>query len=743
MLSLAVEVNGGQAGALLRPVDAGHSLRIPKGREEGSGSWTYPARFAPGHAPRPAGEENSMKRLLCGASWVTVLLAAVSAFAAPPTLTADELAKAPADAKRYTLLSKAGRHGHAEIWLLPDGTVMERDSMLLRGRSTEIEAATRLGADGMVKALDVRGFTVGGDAAETFRIEGRTATWKSQVDAGSAPYASPAFYAAEGGPFSSSVLVEALLAAPGHSVALLPGGRATMARLGEATVGEGERRLHLVCWGIAGLGLSPAPVWTTEDQHYWGEVSGISLLPAGYEDALDALAQAQDDALAASSRATAHALSKTPTAPIAFTHVRAFVGGVHFSDDQTIVVDHGTITAVGPSLATSVPAHAQVIDGQGRTLVPGLWDSHMHVAGDASGPLLLALGITSARDPGNDDELTLARARRRAAGDLLMPRVYPSSMIDGRAPETAQVANVAASLDEALAYVRRAKDNGFTGIKIYGSFAPAWVAPTAAEAHRLNLHVHGHVPAGMRPSEAIEAGYDEITHINFVMMEAMPDDVVAKSNGMARFTGTGRHARAVDLEADPIRSLIALMRSRHVSTDPTLAIFEGSFVPENGDLSPAYAPFTGTLPPATERGFREGGLAVPADLTRADFRASFAKLLALTGALHRAGVRVVAGTDGSGLELVRELELYVQAGFTNEEALAAATLEAARNVGVAERSGSIGVGKAADLVLVEGDPSHDIGALRNTRLVMMDGRLMDADALRAAAGISGRPHPVH
>jgi imidazolonepropionase-like amidohydrolase len=683
-----------------------------------------------------------MRLLPCGASFATALLAA-STFAAAPTVTVDQLAKAPADAQAYTLLSKAGRHGHTEIWALPDGTVMERDSMLLRGKSTEIEAGTRLGPDGMVAALDVRGFTVSGDAAESFRVADRTATWKSQVDAGSAPYASPAFYVPEGGPFSSSVLAGALLAAPGHSLPLLPGGRATIERLGDAVVGTGEHRVRLVCWGITGLGLSPAPVWTTEAGRYWGEVSAISLLPAGYEDALDALTRAQDDALAARSPAIAHALSKAPTTPVAFTHVRAFVGGMHFSDDQTIVVDRGTITAVGPSLTTSVPAHAQIVDGRGRTLVPGLWDSHMHVGDDASGPLLLALGITSARDPGNDDELTLARARRRAAGDLLMPRVYPSSLIDGKAPETAQVANVATTLDEALALVRRARDNGFTAIKIYGSFPAAWVAPTAAEAHRLGLHVHGHVPAGMRPGAAIEAGYDEITHINFVMMEAMPDDVVNTSNGMNRFVGTGRHARMVDLEADPIRSLIALMRARHVAADPTLVVFESILVPENGDLSPAYAPFTGTLPPATERGFREGGFAVPEDLSRADFRASFAKLQALTAALHRAGVRVVAGTDGSGLELVRELELYVQAGFTNEEALAAATIEAARNVGVAERTGSIGVGKAADLVLVEGDPSQDIGALRNTRLVMMDGRLMDADALRKAAGISGRPHPAH
>jgi imidazolonepropionase-like amidohydrolase len=671
-----------------------------------------------------------------------IALVAASAFAGPPTVSVDQLAKPPADAQRYTILSKAGRHGHAEAWTLPDGTQMIRDSLVLRGQVFEYESATRLGADGMESSVRIRGFDPSGDASETFEVAKGAATWKSQVDAGSAPYASPAFYVPATNGLEMPQLVRALLAAPDHSLPLLPGGRAKIERIAEVALGEGDRKIQVVCWAITGLGTAPVPVWTTEDGRFWGSISGLSVLPAGHEDALETLNRAQDDALAARSPAIAHALPKTPPGPVAFTHVRAFVDGTRFADDQTVVVDKGAIVAVGPAASTRVPAGAQAIDGAGRTLVPGLWDSHMHVANDSSGPLLLSLGITSARDPGNDDELTLARAKRRAAGDLLMPRVYPSSLIDGKGPNTAQVANVATSLDETLALVRRAKANGFTGVKFYGSLDPAWIAPAAAEAHRLGLHVHGHLPAGMRTSDAIKAGYDEVTHIYFIMMEAMPDDVVKNSNGMGRFEGTGRYARKVDLDADPIKSLIALMRERHVSADPTLVVAEGIFVPENGDLSPAYAPFAGTLPPVTERGFRDGGFNVPADLTRADFRASFTKLVALVGAMHRAGIRVVAGTDDTGMELVRELELYVQAGFTNAEALAAATIEPARNVGRDGATGSIAVGKAADLVLVEGDPSRRIGDLRNTRVVMMDGKLMDADALRSAAGISGRPHPA-
>jgi imidazolonepropionase-like amidohydrolase len=127
-------------------------------------------------------------------------------------------------------------------------------------------------------------------------------------------------------------------------------------------------------------------------------------------------------------------------------------------------------------------------------------------------------------------------------------------------------------------------------------------------------------------------------------------------------------------------------------------------------------------------------------LTRADYRASYAKMCELAAALHKAGVPIVAGTDGSGLELVRELELYTQVGFTAAEALASATIAPAHLVGADDHTGSIAIGKSADLLLVEGDPSKNIGDLRQTRLVMMDGGIMDADALRAASGFAGRPH---
>ena len=111
----------------------------------------------------------------------------------------------------------------------------------------------------------------------------------------------------------------------------------------------------------------------------------------------------------------------------------------------------------------------------------------------------------------------------------------------------------------------------------------------------------------------------------------------------------------------------------------------------------------------------------------------------MTGALHKAGVTIVAGTDGQGIEIIREIELYKQAGFTQAEALQSATIVPARMVGADKRTGSIAVGKEADMVLVDGDISKDIGALRRVVTVVSDGYVMDGDALRKDAGFTGRP----
>lgn len=364
------------------------------------------------------------------ASFAMALAAAASA-----QVPAAELARPPADAKHFTIMSTAGRHGDIAAWTAPDGTLMARMSLLLRGQSWEEDEAVKLGADGAIAEYRLRGTSPNGDVGETFAVADGTATWKSPFDGGTAPYKGPAYYLPAG--FSirgGDVLNERAVAAGGADVALLPGGRARAEKLvtmsvGGGSAGGGSPAMPVTAWAITGVSGTPYAVWTDAKGRMFASIGGLSVIRAGYESAQPALQAAQDQALGKRSPVLARTLAAVPAGAVAFTDVRAFVDGDHFADHRTVVVDKGRIVAVGAAGQVAVPSGAKVFAGAGKTLVPGLWDSHMHVGDDYTGPTLLSLGVTSVRDPGNDVSLTKARAQRRAAGDLLSPHVDRKSVV--------------------------------------------------------------------------------------------------------------------------------------------------------------------------------------------------------------------------------------------------------------------------------------------------------------------------
>jgi imidazolonepropionase-like amidohydrolase len=181
------------------------------------------------------------------------------------------------------------------------------------------------------------------------------------------------------------------------------------------------------------------------------------------------------------------------------------------------------------------------------------------------------------------------------------------------------------------------------------------------------------------------------------------------------------------------------MAKKHITLDPTLVVVEGVLLADAGTPSPAYAPYVGTVPATVERGFKSGHIPYLPGMTRADAQASVDHMGEYVAKLYHAGVPIVAGTDGYGMEIVRELELYVKGGLTPAEALSTATIIPARNVKADNRTGSIVAGKEADLLLVDGDPQKNIGDLRHVDQVMSDGYLMDGNALRAEAGYTAMP----
>jgi imidazolonepropionase-like amidohydrolase len=363
----------------------------------------------------------------------------------------------------------------------------------------------------------------------------------------------------------------------------------------------------------------------------------------------------------------------------------------------------------------------------------------MHVGDDFQTVSELAIGVTSCRNPGGPIELEVSQRERRQAGTLLAPECWDSVIVDQKGPLVAQGSLSVSSLDDTLAAVRKIADNHLTAVKFYTSMKPEWIAPGAKLAHELGLHVHGHIPAGMRTLDAINAGYDEITHIYFATMQAMPQEVVDKANTTIRLIGPGKYFKDVDLDAEPMKTVIETMAKKQITLDPTLVVVENVLLVNAGTPAPAYAPYVGTVPPAVERGFKAGPIPYLPGMTRADAQASVDHMGEYVAKLYHAGVPIVAGTDGYGEEIFRELELYVKGGLTPAEALATATIIPARNVKADKRTGSIEPGKEADLVLVVGDPEKNIGDLRHVDQVMSDGYLMDGDALRAEAGYTAMP----
>ena len=296
------------------------------------------------------------------------MLIALSSISFAQTPTAD-LAKPPADARHYLIQSTAGKHGDSWTWVTADGTRMGRESLNLRGQVFELDSSGKPGKDGMVERLEIRGVTPQGDAAETFTLTGGKASWKSIVDAGTTAYGAPAFYSSFGGPIDTTAwLLEALLARPDKTLTLLPGGKASAEKLTTISVGEGARKKEITAWAITGVSNSPIPVWADANNKFFGFNFFLRWLPEEYGGEHQRLADAQTAALSARAPALRKSLLKTPAGAVVFKDVQVFdADAKQFLASQTVVVDQGRITAVGPSKSVKVPSGAQVIDGRGKT----------------------------------------------------------------------------------------------------------------------------------------------------------------------------------------------------------------------------------------------------------------------------------------------------------------------------------------------------------------------------------------
>jgi imidazolonepropionase-like amidohydrolase len=608
-----------------------------------------------------------------------------------------------------------------------------------RGRGDHIIAIWRLDAAGVPVDYHCSGNDyMKAAVTESFRLADGKASWRSRAEQGEKAVSGEAFYVPVNAPPEMlGVLARALLKAPGHHLALLPAGEATIEAVGPLP-GNASGTRALTQYQISGLDFSPTRIWLDGEGATAAIPSGwFSVLSGSARELLPQLLAAQDQT---NDTWSAHLASAQTVVPAGDVLIR----GARLFDPRDLTVTAGTsvlirgarIVQVSPDAELTAPAGAQVIEAHGRFLMPGLWDNHQHF-GDNVGVLDVANGVTSARDMANDTDAFLKRVARFDAGTELGPRVWKSGIIDGTGPFAGPTKMRIGSAAEAIQDVDWYADHGYGQIKIYSSVPPPIVPVIAAEAHARGLRVSGHVPAFMSAQQFVADGADEIQHLNFIVLDFLFDQVKETRN-MNRFTAVAAHAREFTPEKPQVREFIAYLARHHTVLDPTMNVFEALFCGDSAAVTPGLEQIAPRMPAQVRRTLLSGALPVPKGEEEA-YREALPAMLRLLKALYDSGVTVIPGTDSlAGYSLHHELELYARAGIPPAEVLRLATLTSAQVIGADGERGVIAAGKLADLILVEGDPSAQIADINKVALVMKGGRIYDPARIEQALGIAPR-----
>ena len=632
---------------------------------------------------------------------------------------------APRDTtRRYTVMMTTNTAGTQVVTTRGDETTIDFEYND-RGRGPKTHTVLRVDERGVPVSL----VTTGNDYYKTpieerLDVTASRVAWKNSAEAGEgAP--GPFYSSMYGPPEEWAVLARALLKAGGR-MKLHPGGEASIRKVGE----ENLRGTRVTAYEIAGLDFQPFEVWLDDDLNLFASVSAwFTTIREGYEGDVKQLLDSKD----ARSRSRGAELAKKLT----IDPVRVIVVNARVFDPRTLTLSAPTtVVTQGNRIATvgqdSPYSAAEFIDAKGGVLLPGLWDMHGHL-GDPDALLNIAAGVTSARDLGNNVDAILALKQKIDSGEAIGPRLVLAGLVDGTGPFQAPTNMFADNEEQAKKAIDFFVEKKFEGLKLYSSIKPELVPYLTSYAHQRGLRVSGHIPAGMRAENAVDAGYDEIQHVNMLMLNFMPD--VTDTRTPARFTEPAKRGADLDLHSAEVRAFFEKLREKKIVVDPTVTTFEAIFVARAGVMSPSHAVIADRLPLQVRRSLLTGGLPIPEGMDER-YRASFAKMVEMVGALHRAGVTIVAGTDDlAGFALHRELELYVQAGIPPAEVLRIATLVPAQVLKREQDLGTIEPGKLADFIIVDGDPTKNISDIRKVVRVVKDGRVYDPAAIYEGLGV--------
>ena len=625
-----------------------------------------------------------------------------------------------------------------------DGETVARYRWRNNGRGPDTVEHYRLDAGGLPLRYSVSGTTTMGSVIdEQFERQGGTVRWRSQVDQGEMPGpagAAGVLYAAmNGSPAVDVIAAEALARLPDHSLPLTPSGRLRQTVLDRITVSAAGQRQALQLVAHTGLGLEPNYLWLTDEAQprFFAAVAPgyFSLAPDAWQPVLAELGQRQKEAAATLEQQRAADWLKPLPGLTLVRNARVFDSlAAKLGPASDVYLLRGRITAVLPTGTFAAQAPDTTIDAAGRVMLPGLFDMHDH-AWRLAGGLHLAAGVTSTRDLGNDNAELQRLIDDVASLRLAYPQVIPAGFIEGESPFASRQAFVIKTLAEAKAAVDWYAQRGYPQIKIYNSFPKEHLRETVAYAHALGLRVSGHVPAFLRADDVLDAGFDEIQHVNQMLLNFLVTPST-DTRTLERFTLPAERLGELDLDSAPVRTFIERLARQGTVADLTLMAFQ--FIQQRDRERPAE--MLGAfehLPPDLQRGALTASMKIPDEATARRNRAAVAQFDAFATRLFKAGVPMVAGTDGlPGLTLHSELIRYVKIGMSPAQALQVATVNGARYTGTLADRGSITPGKRADLLLVDGEPTERIEDLRRVALVITQGHWLAPREVHEAIGVA-------
>jgi imidazolonepropionase-like amidohydrolase len=447
---------------------------------------------------------------------------------------------------------------------------------------------------------------------------------------------------------------------------------------------------------------------------------------------------------------SSNATAPVPSNPIYITHVTVIdTESGKETQDQTVIIAGNRISDIRKSKSEKVPANAKVVEGLGKFLIPGLWDMHVHAFTEgrfeSMFPMFVANGVLGVRDMGTSMPLgEIDRLRKQiASGSLLGPRfIAAGPILDGHLKPMRATFLAITTPQEGREAVRSLKAGGADFIKVYSWLSRESFLAIAEEAKKQNIPFGGHVPFSVSVLEASDAGMKSMEHLYGIALAcATQEEEIQKElvKGGADLPAQKLHYLDIEASFESYSDEKAAQVFSHLAKNrawqvPTFA----AEVPDSRlfDTSVTTDARLKYIPPSV----RENWSKTAATQTKAGLSPwgkFMEQRLQMVGAMHRAGVPLLAGTDAAwyqpytyaGFSLHDELRLFVRAGLAPLESLQTATTNPARYMGLEKDLGTIAKGKLADVVLLQADPLLDISNTQKIVAVIVNGRLLERPAL--------------